>query len=661
MEEIIDNKLNIELRRPIESFSPIGLESKSGKGKYDFYVTPVFYVSDVHLEFYVKKDLDVKKQIYKIVDNMIKNTPQLDAILRYRKFDEETEEFRDVSWLLNKVRTDLEMLIKKNKLNKSEQKEFERLTKEERELSDRLDYLIPLREKAEKKILKGISDDMKEFARKYHRFYILIGGDISDSIEYSKIFYGRLRDKIPEDRIMAVLGNHEISTFETLDQAYKAYFQLFVQLCIFPLFNMGATDIKFDERNNDFKSYGIYEWPDNEYFRSDELCFYGGIGFNKFDQEYNAETIITAPDIQGDKGREVAECEKYIEGYKKALEFSKVHNRVLVVLSHYPLHDWMKKNECDSRCYYFYGHDHRNSSYGANGAYVFGDNQIGYKAKEFSFKCVELNELYNPFYSLKDGCHIVNVDDYIQYHVFAGEGHIGGGVCRNIRKYIEKGYSFWMIKKNGYFGFFLTMGSSCYLCKGGTVAKLPPKREGIIYFYSRFEKMINRLVEMLLPYRSFQEKISEEIKSIGGVGSMHGLIVDYDFWHHVEIDPFEKRLVFYYSPMMGFKQEFTDVRGLLSHVCKDEIEVKNRIINVNSDGLIFRNEIDLYDKDDSRLDIQRVDIKNSFYAISSKMKNLERIFTAGILREWDESWIKDVQPEIQPRKLPEITGGNGDS
>ena len=97
-----------------------------------------------------------------------------------------------------------------------------------------------------------IEDYVKEFVdnmltdgfRKNGR-YLLIGGDVSHSFKLSSIFYTELRsqlDAMDENRhyVYAVLGNHELWDFRTLEECQKAYRKMLDPLRITLLCNEGT-------------------------------------------------------------------------------------------------------------------------------------------------------------------------------------------------------------------------------------------------------------------------------------------------------------------------------------------------------------------------------------------------------------------------------------
>ncbi len=568
--------------------------------------TLVFYLSDLHIEAYISEEKSIEEQINTLVDRIIKSSNLLYAKLKYQK---EIKPYSD--------RNDKEKI-----------------------------------EEIEAIVFKDLTDRERRLAKRYKDFYVLLGGDIANHIRYVSIFFHRLKEWIPEYNIFSVLGNHEISEYPTVEGAIADYSVLCAKEGIVLLQNRGFADLfQYDDLDMAWaKERGINGNVRGMKVICSDLCFFGGIGFNKYDQIHNADTIITSGDIQNNVEKEKEECEKFVRAYHDALEFADKYKKTLIVLTHYPVRDWMKESECDSKCYYFYGHNHNNEAFQSNGAYVWADNQVGYNATDISFKNAVLLDIYNPFYSYEDGIHDVRVDDYMHFYRFLGEGMIGtNGKCKRIESKLDKGYKLKMIKKNGYYGFFLTNGKEVSICKGANPSKISSGKQGMEYYFDYFDKMINRYIELLTPYREYQEKIAIEVRKLGGAGSKHGLIVDFDFYHHIMINPTENRLYFYYSPVYGTGMLLNGVSGLLNHTGYNELEIKNKLVSISSDSVLSE-----YITDDTYVEgagLQKIDISNSPYAISKAMRNLERVFDSGLLRDWNDDLINDMLLD-NPFELP---------
>jgi len=648
--EITPNNIKLELEEVSSLLSPVGLSSKSNKGKYDTYETTIFYLFDLHLECHINIKNNPKTEIKNLIKWIISNSPELDAILKWRRFKNESRNYDDLIRKLTRLRDNIKFLQEKESLSAPDKKVLKADIKSETELSEIVQTQSEQIEKIKNDIFKDMPSHLIEYGKTHPVPYIILGGDIADSFEFSKLFYHELRATLPNDRIVAIIGNHELSTFASKDLAIQAYSELFSSESIAFLNNNGVLQMHLDEIYFSKHPDYIVPWQDKLLAYSFNTYFYGGIGFNKYDDVHTADNIITSPDIQGNRTKEHEECERFIEGYRKALEYAESHNKVLVVLSHYPIYSWLKKDEYSSRCYYFYGHDHENQSYSHNGAYVFGDNQIGYTDNIISFKVATLSELVNPFYNFGDSFYKISLQDYKNFYRFAGEGFIGSG---KIEKYLAKGFDFYMIKKSGFYAFFLTKDNKNYLCQGGNVISLSEMRLGILHYYKKFDEMVACLTHNLYKYRQFQEQISKEVQSIGGDGTMHGLIVDYDHWHHIFINPYDSTLTFYYSPTMGMAMNLTNIEGLVKHASKSEIEAKNNLLMVKDDYLLVKqNKAYALPAEDSIPSLKSINISESLYVESRKIKNLERIFTAGILREWNEDIMKNYDSLFSENTTP---------
>lgn len=603
----------------------------------------VFYLSDLHIDSILKDGRDRKSSISDLVDSIIEDTPVLYAILQYsrlKKYDDLCALPRDKIY---KVKCRLKELDTKGSLTNAEVKEKKQLEKREEILINEIQTIEDKRNEERNEILHGLTEeDVRVVELNHYGYGIILCGDISNSIDDVAMFFHRLREWIPIDNpIFYVLGNHELSQYKTIEEAIAEYKKICVKEGIVFLHNY-CTD-SFHSK----KEKGIILSPLGIHFN--RFVFFGGVGFNKFDDIHNANSVVTSADIQNNIKKEKEECESFIQAYKKALDDSINNHKVMVVLSHYPVKDWMSIRNCDSRCYYFCGHNHKNEIVESNGAYIFADNQIGYNSEKISFKYAVLLGIFNPFYSYGDGIFEIDADDYRHFYLFTGEAIGTRGECKKIKKKIVDGYTFKMIKKNNYYGFFLEKGYSIYICKGANISEIYTSKKDINYIYNCFERMINRYIELLLPYHSFQEKIAEEVWQIGGAGTRHGLIIDYNFTHHIMIDPIEKRLLFYYSPEFGKIQDLKSIKGLLMHVGHTEIETKQLLLGLNPESIVKQYSIEEI-KGEKCVEIKKINIKESPYPYSRIMKNLERIFNSGILRDWNEDIINTI--DSNPWELP---------
>ena len=448
---------------------------------------------------------------------------------------------------------------------------------------------------------------------------LIIDGDLADTVETVELFFSCMQKKINSVKyrynkccpIYYVLGNHEYSEYNNVEEA----------------------NVVYKER---LQKYGVTVL-NKEYIEYGNCMIFGGTGFAKNNPDYNSKNLVGPKEMNIDY--EARESDKtYIE-YKKALVEANDKNKPLIVISHYPLRDWMS-SKTDEHCYYFTGHDHVNSISVINQSYIYADNQIGYDNPDMELKRALIGTSYNPFIDYEDGAHEITPRQYSDFYKYTGE-YVGTGL---IKRQLSKKAKLYLIKQNGFFGFFVVNDKNTKICAGGRV-KVISEITDIRYFYECFCTMINQYVIALLPLRRYQEKLSDMIKSLNipypDSGRIHGCIVDVDFYHHIMINPYDGKNTFYYSPYFGLVQEFKTFGKLLESMenkdyqlkCDSKyLESKKRIA---STGMLQKIETEKYE-------METVDIKNSLYSVSQRVNQLQRLFTSNILREWDDSIIKNI-------------------
>lgn len=105
----------------------------------------------------------------------------------------------------------------------------------------------------------------------------------------------------------------------------------------------------------------------------------------------------------------------------------------------------------------------------------------------------------------------------------------------------------YVIKSNGYYGFFIVKKSGTSIVNGGRTKKIALS-QNIKWIQDNFNIVVNKYLAALEPLRAKQVQLSRELKSLGFKGTIHGLIVDIDFYNHILVNPFDGTITFYYSP-----------------------------------------------------------------------------------------------------------------
>jgi predicted MPP superfamily phosphohydrolase len=436
-------------------------------------------------------------------------------------------------------------------------------------------------------------------------------GDTANSVALSKLFYEafmtELRKYKDEVKVFAVIGNHELSEFDTLKKGIEEYKKLFKSLNISMLQNE-------------------YEVVHVGSFGTKSIAIAGGIGFAKYNDKFNSDTQVGAGDMNHKK--DAKESEQLQKIHKEVLEEPSVYGRIVLFMSHYPLHDWMPEEDINSRCMYFNGHNHHNTSFKSENRSIYSDNQIGYNKKKIAFKKVKVGPYYNPYVNLEDGVYEIGVESYLQFYEYCSERLNG---TYHIDQQLKKGGRFCMIKQYGYYGFFITQRDRVMICKGGRIARLQDS-DDFQYYVDNFVKMVSSYINLLQPFRKAEEMVSEYLKSLGLSGRIHGCIIDLDFLNHIMINPVDGAVKVYNSPIFGIVKEYDGLGDILEDMA-------------NKAPALYSGALKKYNKNGKELpkvlkkksdDYEEVDVSHeSAYGVSRDIRNVERIFTSNILRDWD--------------------------
>lgn len=447
--------------------------------------------------------------------------------------------------------------------------------------------------------------------------------------------------------VYSIMGNHELWDFDSYDACESAYMGLFDELGIIflndkirplgrfkqPLgFDLDHETKKITtrllKREEDQKTY------DKLLFYMENIIVVGGLGFAASNSSFNANQGIYGVAVSRDE--EIERCEQWRKPFAEAVRIAKRYHSSLVVLTHNPISDWRTQEVDCSNCFVFSGHTHSNIAYaGENNTFIFADNQVGYSGKRFKFKRAVLYLPRNPFASDPDGFRQITCEEYKEYYSYVREPLPGTGIIeRHIKLYNAKLY---VLKQDGYVGFFLTSPNGVYICNGGHIRKIG-EPEPLDRYMENFMAVINKYITVLSPLRRIQERLAAYVKSFGGTGRIHGTIVDINFENHVMINTSDGTLTFYNSPVFGLVKTYPDI-GTLLHVHCPGLEAAYLKVG-NSQLVPLKKELS-----DTKSSYEHVDIKNSQYAVSRRVNALQRLFDKHILRDWN--------PRLETRQLPE--------
>lgn len=507
---------------------------------------------------------------------------------------------------------------------------------------------------------------------------VVILGDTSHSFEINKIFYRHLSQQLPYyENIFVVLGNHELWGFNNPEEAIKAYQEFFDSLPNIHLLHNSLyisnphmneredinrlwrerfeivrdktlTSKKRDKllKENSDKSarlqreyYGDTKEEQHKarikqaILTQDQLgkmtvaeireaCFdsktilFGTLGYAANNPIYNVYSGIYRDAVRT-KGQE-EELSKEAESIYRKLTEALPENYVIVA-SHMALHDWSKTSYMQ-KWQYFSGHTHINKKTITEDITEYADNQVGYYGKRIKFNAIVVDERIDYFAYYENGIHHISETEYRLFYSGFSKPLMGldRRGCENSEII--------MLKNNGLYLFLIEKESTgqLYLLEGGKRRIL--KNQDINYYYKNMVKLNEVLSKAVEGIRQYLEQLSVFIKQIGGLGFIHGNIVDIDTFNHVMVDLETGKLLPYFAFSVNDRYEFDNVPKLLKMSRPD---LYKRFISSNE-------KIPMVRKDSLAKSTFRHSDDSSIYKNSNTMLKIQDMLDYNVVRFWDD-------------------------
>ena len=458
---------------------------------------------------------------------------------------------------------------------------------------------------------------------------IIFDGDICSNFKILFMFFHKISLEFSENsNIFFILGNHELwfknINGYNLQNIIELYKKELLKLEIIVLENDLFLPVKYKEKN-------IYSYKEllnlnasdfEEMFLYQPYGIYGALGFAGKNKIFNYENGIYR-DAPIDRIKEIEQSD-LVEKMHDFLTIKMPKTKKLIFVTHNPKTDWSDNIRKDN-WFYINGHTHKNSVIFEKDEKILEDNQIGYYSNSYGFKNFSLKNNINIFEYYQDGIYEINREQYINFY-----RHQNKGIKFN-REYKK----IFMIKKANTYCFMAENNKKELLLLNGGVVKKVPKLS-LQYIYDNLENYSKSVSIFLNDYHQFLKEISKFIKSIGGDGTIHGCIVDIDFFNHLYINPVDGKITPYFASTIVEKYIYKNLPSLLKNKCKDlyinfvneqnKIEKTNILYNLCCQEQIS-NETIYYNSTD-------------IYKISRIIKNLQYVLDSNIVRLWNDDFFK---------------------
>ena len=140
--------------------------------------------------------------------------------------------------------------------------------------------------------------------------------------------------------------------------------------------------------------------------------------------------------------------------------------------------------------------------------------------------------------------------------------------------------------------------------------------------------------EPLEKYTKYQKIISNQVKEIGGSGTIHGSIIDIDFFNHIYVNPFDGTLSGYCALDIIDKYIFANIPSLLKANCPTLYKNYTKMLGTDkSNTLIIKGQS------------TEIILKPTYYPgtdiykASREIKKMQRL-NNGILTVWHNDYRK---------------------
>lgn len=507
---------------------------------------------------------------------------------------------------------------------------------------------------------------------------LLIGGDVADSEEVSRIFYDAVSSRF-SGPIVFVLGNHElwdgctyahgeIHQRRTIDEVAAAYKQFNkrtsgfdlkmycleneVLVCYKNSMYQNSVEFGIGYRNAGMPHGGLCVLTEDmlldadtndlrEFFDECSMIVLGGLGFCGLNPRYNADTGLFRDRVSREE--DIERSKRFRAVYDRVM--SCASDKRVVVLTHTQMEDWTT-DAPNKGWVYVNGHTHQNGLVKTDDSVaVLYDNQVGYTPKRWHLNQFSLEQYYDPFGAWADGIYQITPQQYMDFNA-------GRGIQM---EYFRQQGDIYALKQKGIYMFMLQYGLGLYLLRGGQKLNV---FHGLEYYAANLEKYVEKIQMAFRPYRNALDKIAAEVKRFGGSGYVHGSIVDIDFYNHIYLDPFDGYLMPYFAFDVAGRREFRSVQELLESSPLPALGSDGKPLLSAYTKLLDAGGVSILApavKEDA-LAVVPTEVldEKDIYAPSRVMKSIQYLLDKGVVRVWNDAVLAMVDKNALPETQQEL-------
>ena len=150
----------------------------------------------------------------------------------------------------------------------------------------------------------------------------------------------------------------------------------------------------------------------------------------------------------------------------------------------------------------------------------------------------------------------------------------------------------------------------------------------------------------LINYTLFQKQVADLVRSFGGIGRIHGCIVDIDFYNHLYVNPIDLKVTAYWAVDIISKVVYSSLPVLLKEHCP--------ALYINYKNLLASNrDATLPTIAESSNEGGHSYLSTDIYSASREIRKMQKL-SSGVLTLWRENIVE--APDSVKRNL--LAGGS---